>query len=129
MADSILDVKAILNEYSKDIQDGIVKIAQSVAKEDAKKLRDTRDTYKVRSGKYNKGWAVKTEKGRNTISCIVHNKTNYQLTHLLEKGHKIIGRNGSVVGQSRAFPHIAPVEEISNREYEQEVARLIESGG
>lgn len=129
MADSILDVKDILNEYSRDIQEGIVKVAQSAAKEDVRKLKDIRNTYKVRSGKYNKGWTVKTEKGRNTISCIVHNKDNYQLTHLLERGHRIIGRNGSVVGQSKAFPHIAPVEEMSNREYEQEVARLIENGG
>ena len=125
----ILQVNDILNEYSRDIQDGIVEIAKDVAKEDAKRLKDTRNTYKVRSGKYNKGWTVKTEKGRMSIQCIVHNKDNYQLTHLLEKGHRIIGRDGSVKGQTKAFPHIAPVEQESNKEYEQRVENLIKNGG
>ena len=125
----ILQVNDILNEYSRDIQDGIVEIAKDVAKEDAKRLKDTRNTYKVRSGKYNKGWTVKTEKGRMSIQCIVHNKDNYQLTHLLEKGHRIIGRDGSVKGQTKAFPHIAPVEQESNKEYERRVENLIKNGG
>lgn len=125
----ILQINDILNEYSRDIQEGIETIAKDVAKDDAKKLRDTRNTYKVRSGKYNKGWTVKTEKGRMSIQCIVHNKDNYQLTHLLEKGHRIIGRDGSVKGQTKAFPHIAPVEQESNKEYEQRVENLIKNGG
>ena len=125
----ILQVNDILNEYSRDIQDGIVEIAKDVAKEDAKRLKDTKNTYKVRSGKYNEGWTVKTEKGRMSIQCIVHNKDNYQLTHLLEKGHRIIGRDGSVKGQTKAFPHIAPVEQESNKEYEQRVENLIKNGG
>lgn len=125
----ILQINDILNEYSRDIQNGIEDIAKDVAKDDAKKLRDTRNTYKVRSGNYNKGWTVKTEKGRMSIQCIVHNKDNYQLTHLLEKGHRIIGRDGSVKGQTKAFPHIAPVEQESNKEYEQRVENLIKNGG
>lgn len=125
----ILQINDILNEYSRDIQEGIETIAKDVAKDDAKKLRDTRNTYKVRSGKYNKGWTVKTEKGRMSIQCIVHNKDNYQLTHLLEHGHRIIGRDGSVKGQTKAFPHIAPVEQESNKEYEQRVENLIKNGG
>lgn len=125
----ILQINDILNEYSRDIQDGIETIAKDVAKDDAKKLRDTRNTYKVRSGKYNKGWTVKTEKGRMSIQCIVHNKDNYQLTHLLEHGHRIIGRDGSVKGQAKAFPHIAPVEQESNKEYERRVENLIKNGG
>lgn len=125
----ILQINDILNEYSRDIQEGIETIAKDVAKDDAKKLRDTRNTYKVRSGKYNKGWTVKTEKGRMSIQCIVHNKDNYQLTHLLEYGHRIIGRDGSVKGQTKAFPHIAPVEQESNKEYEQRVENLIKNGG
>ena len=51
----ILDIKDILNEYSTDIQEGIEEIAQRVAKEDVNKLKHTTNTYKVRSGKYNKG--------------------------------------------------------------------------
>ena len=125
----ILDVKNILNDYSRDIQEGIGEAAQQVAKNDVEKLRTTSNTYKVRTGKYNKGWRVKTDKGRYSITCIVHNKDNYQLTHLLEKGHKIIGRNGTVVGHAKAYPHIAPVEQESNREFERKVENLIKNGG
>ena len=128
MANSgILKINDILKDYSEEVQEGIVKIAQEVAKEDVQTLRNTRDTYKVRSGKYNKGWTVKTTKGRNTISCIIHNKDQYQLTHLLEKGHTI-KRNGTVKGNAKAYPHIAPVEETSNKTFERRVEELIKNG-
>ena len=55
---------------------------------------------------YNSGWTMKKEKKGKTTKAIVHNKTKYQLTHLLEKGHA--KTNG---GRTRAFPHIAPVAE------------------
>lgn len=126
----ILDVKDILNEYSTDIQEGIERIAKEVAKEDVNKLKNTTNTYKVRSGKYNKGWtSTNVDKSRYSFNYVVHNKTDYQLTHLLEKGHRIIGRDGTVKGQARAFPHIAPVEEVSNKTFETEVQNLIKNGG
>ena len=58
--------------------------------------------------KYNADWEVRKEKGKikHGMLAIVHNKKHYQLTHLLEKGHAKV--NG---GRTRAFPHIAPVEE------------------
>ena len=61
-------------------------------------------------GKYNSGWTKRKEKSRNKkgIYALIHNKDHYQLTHLLEKGHA--KRNG---GRTRAFPHIAPVEQKS----------------
>lgn len=125
----ILQINEILNEYSEEIQEGITRAAQEVAKQDVQKLKDTKNTYKVRSGDYNRGWTSKTTKGRGFVQCIVHNKDNYQLTHLLENGHKIIGRDGSIKGQTRAFKHIAPVEEQSNKEYEQKVENIIKNGG
>ena len=54
--------------------------------------------------KYNKGWTVKKTKRDKTAQ--IHNATEYQLTHLLEKGHALVGG-----GRTQAFPHIAPVAE------------------
>ena len=54
---------------------------------------------------YNAGWTV-TQTKRDKLKHIkqIHNKTHYQLTHLLEKGHAT--RDG---GRTRKFEHIAPV--------------------
>lgn len=126
--EGILQINEILNDYKDDIQQGISSIAQEIAKEDVNKLKNTTTTYKVRSGKYNKGWTVKTTRGMNSISCVVHNKDQYQLTHLLEYGHQI-KRNGTKVGDAKAYQHIEPVEKQSNEKYSREVESLIRSGG
>lgn len=58
---------------------------------------------------YNSGWTKRksTQKTRlKGIQATIWNEKHYQLTHLLEKGHAKV--NG---GRTRAFPHIAPVEE------------------
>lgn len=124
MADSILDVKDLLNEYSDDIQEGIENIASSTAQQVRNDLRNTRGTYKIRTGKYNKGWQINTKKGRGVVNHTVWNATDWQLTHLLENGH--ITRNG---GRTRSFVHIRPVEEKYVLKYQQDVERLIKNGG
>ena len=77
-----------------------------------------------RTGDYKKSWKVKTTKGKGFVSCIIHNATDYQLTHLLEKPH--LKRNG---GLTTPKVHIAPVEEKSIKQYEQEVINVVENGG
>lgn len=124
MADSILDVKDLLNEYSEDIQEGIDKTAQEISKQAANELKNHRGTYTVRTGKYNKGWRVNTKKSRGSINCTVHNGTDWQLTHLLENGH--LKRNG---GRTKAFEHIKPVEQKAINQYQQDVEKLIKNGG
>lgn len=118
---SILDIKSILNEYSTDVQESIVKCAENVAKKGADKLKTTSPK---RTGAYRKGWRVKTIKGRGKVSSVIYNATNWQLTHLLEKPHLL--RNGRL---STPKVHIAPVEQQCIREYEQEVEKTIKNGG
>ena len=66
---------------------------------------------------YKKGWRIKkTEK-----SLLIHNKTDYQLTHLLENGH--IKRNGE---RYAGKVHIRPNEEKAVREFLNKVERAIE---
>lgn len=124
MSNSILDIQDILNDYSLDIQESIQEEAEKVAKKGVAELKNTSNTYKIRTGKYNKGWRVKTNKGRGYIDCTIHNSTNYQLTHLLEKGH--LNRDGS---KTKAFVHIAPVEQKCIKEYEKNVETIIKNGG
>jgi len=120
MADSILDVNKILNEYSNDIQEAISKDAQEVSKKGVAELKNTSPK---RTGKYRKGWRMKTKKGRYEIECIIHN-SEYMLTHLLEKPHAL--RNGRT---SKPQIHIAPVEEMCVSQYERDVENIIKNGG
>jgi hypothetical protein len=61
---------------------------------------------------YAKGWDYTTEGGKKARRFIVSNKSHYQLTHLLEKGHRIITKDGRDTGKrAPAFPHIAPVND------------------
>lgn len=66
-----------------------------------------------RSKTYASGWEVKTNNRQNkkkgsiqlSYGVTVWNATNYQLTHLLEKGHLIVNKKGGV-GWASAKPHI-----------------------
>lgn len=116
-------VSKILREYTDEIQEGINQVAKEVADEGVNKLRGEKSTYQVRTGKYNQGWQQKTEVGARYVHATISNKV-YSLTHLLEYGHAT--RNG---GRTRAFPHIAPVEEYCNKEFTKRVEEVIKKGG
>ena len=121
MPSGVLDIREILNDYSLDIQEAITEEAQLVAKKGVAELKNTSPK---RTGKYHKGWRTKTDKGRGFVDCVIHNATDWQLTHLLEKPHAL--RNG---GTSKPQVHIAPVEERIVKEYEQSVENIIKNGG
>ena len=82
-----------LSEYSQEVADAIKKATDEVAEEAVQELKSTSPVY---------------------------NKTDYQLTHLLEKGH--VGRDGRRV---KAIEHIRPVEEKAVAEFEDKVKGAI----
>lgn len=62
----------------------------------------------VKRGKYLQGWKVEIEdRDRGGHTAIVHNETDWQLTHLLENGHLIVNKRGGT-GWASAHPHINP---------------------
>lgn len=127
MAKSILDAIDILNDYSQDIQEEMKNIAKQTAKDSANKLKSTSPKDKrntARRGKYAKGWRIQTNENKYSIECTIHNATDYQLTHLLEKGH--LTRNGKRVP---AQVHIKPVEEEAVKTYEKQIEDIIKNGG
>ena len=108
----------ILDSYSREVQEATNKAIDSVAKEAASKLRDTSPR---KTGDYAKGWKVKKERGKDGLHTVtVHNKTNYQLTHLLENGHVVRNKKGTY-GRTRPIKHIAPVEEWAVDELPREI--------
>lgn len=112
-----IQMKQILDEFDDKVNEVLKKSANDVADQSVEKLRNTspRDT-----GSYASGWTKKKESAR---SIIVHNATDYQLTHLLENGHVIRNKKGTY-GRAPAHKHIKPVETWANNEFQ----RLIEEG-
>lgn len=94
----------LLDEIDKDIEQSAKTNIQVVAKESVVKLRNTSP---VKTGSYAKGWGTKKQ---GDMDVIVHNRTDYQLTHLLENGHVIRNKKGTY-GRTRGIKHIEPVEE------------------
>lgn len=111
-------VNEILIKYVDDCEKGLLGIEEQVAKEAVKKLNRTspmNPRSKGHKGKhYNKDWYVDTKNKKHYDHIIIANH-QYQLTHLLEKGHNVV-RGGKVVGHTKAEPHIKPVEEWAKNE-------------
>ena len=92
----------LLDQVDKEIEQSAKTNIQVVAKESVAKLKNTSP---VKSGSYAKGWGVKKE---GDMDVVVHNRTDYQLTHLLENGHVIRNKKGTY-GRTRGIKHIEPV--------------------
>ena len=109
-----------LENYREDIQDDVEEVTDKVTKEARDELKRTSPKGGIaRKTKYYKGWSVKISKrGATKYYKVVWNKTNYQLTHLLEFGH--YKRNG--IDWVDAQPHIQKVEE----KYKVEFVDLVE---
>lgn len=120
MAEVAVQMREILDEYNEEVKKAANNSIEKVAKESVSKLRATSPK---RKGKYARGWGLKREGGiGGIITVIVHNKTDYQLTHLLENGHVIRNKKGDF-GRAPAHPHIKPVEQWAINELPAEIER------
>lgn len=107
------EIARALQIYTAEVTEGLEQAKEKAAKNAVKKLkrRSPRKT-----GEYAKGWRAR----KVGSAWVVHNATNYQLTHLLEHGHAKRG-GGRVSG----IPHIRPTEEEAIKEYTKEAERVI----
>lgn len=110
------EIMSALDEYKK-VTDEVVKTAVNSVSKETKAMAQAGSP--VKSGGYQKGWAVKkTSAKTGQVSITVYNRTKPGLTHLLEKGHAKRG-GGRVAGK----PHIAPAEEYAVNELEAAIRR------
>lgn len=103
------ELQKYLTEYGEDIQEDVEETTDETTKAARAELRQTSPrSGRKRKDPYYRGWSTKIQKkGRYKYSKVVWNRTNYQLTHLLEFGH--VTRNGT--GWVPPQPHIRQVEE------------------
>ena len=110
------EIAETLSNYSDEVAEKVRSAADEVATLGVKQLKITSPK---RTGGYAKGWTVKTAGSAK----IIHNRTSYQLTHLLEHGHAKAG-GGRVSGK----PHIGPTEEMVIQEFTRKTEEAISNG-
>ena len=115
------EVSEILDEYADTTAEGVKKAVRKTSKAVKEEIKAGAP---VKTGDYQKSWAVKKIKeNSNALVVTVHSKNRYQLAHLLEHGH---AKRGG--GRTRAISHIAPAESNGEMMLEDEIKRSIKHG-
>lgn len=118
------EIMKTLNNYQEDIQEDVEQSVDQITKAAQQELKQVSLEKFGNSGRktpYYKGWTVKVStRGKSKYNKVIWNKTNYQLTHLLEFGHRVWNAKNKPNVSER--PHIRPVEE----KYKVEFVDLLE---
>jgi hypothetical protein len=132
-------VSKILQEYGNNVTEGtkravlaVAKIAKAETKAGSPRKSGGYGTRikNRKPGHYRQGWAVREDVlDRFRTDAIVHNRTDYQLTHLLERGHNVTrSKGGPVLGRTNARPHVEPAREHAIKNLQEAVKKIAETG-
>lgn len=114
-------IENVLHQIPQKVDNVIDEATKKVAKDAVKTLKAT-SPKKQGGGRYAKGWSTK-KVGKQTV---IYNKTDAQLTHLLENGHDVVA-HGKKVGHYDGVKHIAPVEKEVIEKMTEEVEKGIKN--
>lgn len=97
-----------LAAYTGEVSEGIKEAVKETAKECKEQIQQNSP---VLTGSYRKGWTNKVVyEGEEDIRMTVYNRTDPQLTHLLEHGHAKV-KGGRVAGKSHIGPAAQDAED------------------
>ena len=110
-------VHKALAEYGDTVLEKAEKAAKNVSRQTVSALKGSAPA----GGKYARGWSHKSQKGGPyALSETVYNRTDYQLTHLLEKPHAT-GHGGHYPKNVNYTGTIAAIEEKFTNQFMEEV--------
>ena len=104
-----------LAQYGDDVMDILETETKTAARQTVKALKGSAPS----GGSYARGWSHKAKKGgAHKLSDTVYNRTDYQLTHLLEKPHSTGRYGGGSYPKKKDYTgNIARVEEEFTTQY------------
>ena len=103
-----IQMEDILDEVKKSCKGVLETQSLAVAKETVTKIRNASPRL---TGSYARGWRVSKRGG----DLVVHNATDYQLTHLLENS-RVIANGSGTYGRTTPIKHIEPAEQWASDE-------------
>lgn len=112
-------VRDVLVKYGDDAIEIMANATKTASRNTVADLKS--QSPKGNTGKYARGWSHKAQKGGITkYTEVVYNRTDYQLTHLLEKPHAT-GHGGHYPSKKDHTGIIARIEEENVNKYIEEV--------
>lgn len=113
-------VELTLDDYANGVDKCLAKASEEAGKSAENELHNTSPV--GYTGDYRKGWTFRDREVKRGSSyrteLVVYNKTEYRLTHLLEKSHRVANKYGSY-GKSTPQPHIAPAQKNAEEKFEK----------
>ena len=115
--------QAALLDAMKDYSDKVLEVTEQASKKVSRATVKTLKGSAPAGGRYASGWSHKAQKdGVSKYSETVYNRTDYQLTHLLEKPHSTGRKRGGHYPKKVDYTGtIARVEEQYNNQFMEEV--------
>jgi len=110
-------IVATAKEYTEEVEAQVPDVVAKVAKET---VRDLKGESPVLTRSYSRGWRAKKKGRSDRVSYVIHNATDYQLTHLLEFGH---AKKGG--GRVAARPHIRQIADAASKRLEADMRRVV----
>lgn len=86
-----------IEEVETETDEALAANAKAAGQKAVRLLKQRSRKRERHGGSYAKAWTSTVETDATGTSCTVHNK-QYQLTHLLEKGHAIANQSGHYPG-------------------------------
>lgn len=114
-------VNQLLEEYGTDVQESVKKAIKSVSKEAVNVLRTKSPVGKgKKAGQYAKGWrAEDIQEAYGMHTLVLHNKSDWNLTHLLNNGFYSVRAGKRIPGDGHIDAAEAAINEMVIKKVEE----------